>query len=98
MTTRWNPRYEAYARAHWRSPEAMLAFDEEHYPGGKMAGFCIWISRAWDAFNDYALEEGLVPPRYARDQWCARDYVRLALRDVDARFDAWLWARVGGKP
>lgn len=44
---RWNSRYVAYAKAHGRSPEAMLEHDEEQWPGGKMAGFILWIRERW---------------------------------------------------
>lgn len=40
-----NPRYLAYCVAHGRTPEEMLAHDAERFPGGKMAGFIVWISR-----------------------------------------------------
>lgn len=44
-TPTWNPRYEAYARAHGRAPEAMLEHDDERWPGGKMCGFMVWVSQ-----------------------------------------------------
>lgn len=44
-TEEWNPIYVAYAKAHGRSPEAMLAHDRERWPGGAMAGFMIWNSK-----------------------------------------------------
>jgi len=39
-----NTRYIAYARAHGKSPEEMVEFDRQFYPGGAMAGFITWIS------------------------------------------------------
>lgn len=43
----WNPRYVAYATAHGRGPEAMLAHDKEESPGGCMVEFMLWISGRW---------------------------------------------------
>ena len=51
MTT-ITPRYSAYCRAHGRDPESMLAHDRERFPGGKMAGFIVWLRREWSAFDD----------------------------------------------
>jgi hypothetical protein len=45
--TDWNPRFVAYARAHGKSPEAMLEADRETWSGGKMAGFMLWMSERW---------------------------------------------------
>jgi len=45
--TDWNPRFVAYARSHGNSPEAQLELDAEQWPGGKMAGFVLWISERW---------------------------------------------------
>jgi hypothetical protein len=43
----WNPRYVAYAASHNKTPEAMGKHDEEAWPGGKAAGFILWISAHW---------------------------------------------------
>lgn len=45
-----NPRFLAYARAHDLDPDEMLALDAERYPGGKMAGFIVWIGERWRAW------------------------------------------------
>lgn len=45
-----NPRYAAYARAHGRTPEAMLEHDRAEFPGGCMAGFIAWMSKQNAAF------------------------------------------------
>lgn len=40
-------RYVAYARQQGREPDEQLAHDETAWPGGRMAGFIIWISKRW---------------------------------------------------
>lgn len=75
-----NPRYVAYARAHGCSPEDMLKLDEEHYPGGRMAGFITWVSERWADW------------RVANDR--PRDAI-LSSED-HASFDAWLESFVDG--
>lgn len=47
---KWNPRYELYAVAHGRDPEAMLAYDKERAPGAHMMHFMFWIQDRWAAF------------------------------------------------
>lgn len=48
---KWNPRYLAYCAAQGvATPEAMLAQDDERWPGGRMAGFLLWISDRWAAW------------------------------------------------
>lgn len=44
-------RYQAYAAAHDRTPEAMLAHDRQRSPGGQMTGYTRWIAEQWDAFG-----------------------------------------------
>ena len=45
----WNPRYVAYAKAHGKTPEEMLALEigENH----KFVNFIIWIHGKWAAFD-----------------------------------------------
>ena len=47
----FNPRYVCYAQVHERDPEQMLAFDAERFPGGKMAGFLIWMGHRWSEYR-----------------------------------------------
>ncbi len=43
----WNSRFVAYAKAHDKTPEAMLEHDTERFLGGKMCGFTLWIRAKW---------------------------------------------------
>ena len=45
-----NPNYVAYARAHGKTPEEMMAYDTDAWTGGCMCGFIIWISEQKTAF------------------------------------------------
>lgn len=74
MSGPWNPRYVAYATAHGRDPDAMLAHDVERWPGGKMTGFLLWIGERWATWDAQ------------RGQ--GRDHVR-GDAEIKA-FDAWL--------
>lgn len=40
-------RYVAYARHNGREPDEQLVHDEAAWPGGRMAGFILWISKRW---------------------------------------------------
>ena len=68
-----NPRYVTYASKHNRTHEEMLLFDTERYPGGKMAGFTIWIQerwRMWRVLRDYDSRRVLTPEDHANfDAW-----------------------------
>jgi hypothetical protein len=67
-----NTRFLHYARVHGRTPEEMLKYDEERFPGGKMAGYIMWIDQRW---NDYTTRVGIRRPvvshkhHSAFDQW-----------------------------
>lgn len=74
-----NPRYVAYATAHGCTPEEMRAVDEERFPGGRTAGFLIWMSQRW---QEWAKLRGYRLPASGQ---------RTVLSDADyADFDAWL--------
>jgi len=79
----WNTRYLEYARAHERTPERMLEWDRERFPGGKMAGFILWMSGRW---QDWAKSVGR---KY--DGGGMREPLTQA--DQDA-FDTWLKTHV----
>ena len=73
----WTARFLAYCRAHGTpDPRAMLSRDAARYPGGRMAGFMLWIGARWCDF--YRAE----PKTHGR-----RDLDR-----DQAAFDAWLAA------
>lgn len=44
---RWNPRYEAYARAHGNTPDEQLEADER-----RMHGFMLWIRKQIQAWAE----------------------------------------------
>jgi len=48
--TSWNPRYVAYAKAHGKTPDAMMEHDRDAWPGGCMCGFILWMSEQEMAF------------------------------------------------
>ena len=47
-----NPNYVAYARAHNKTPDEMLAHDKIEWPGGCMVGFMLWIQEQKNAFRE----------------------------------------------
>jgi hypothetical protein len=58
----FQPYYLAYARAHGRSPEEMLQADRAAYPGGRMAGYLVWIGsrvEEWRKLNGRARHDSL---------------------------------------
>ena len=75
----WNPRYLVYAKCQGvPDPDAMLAKDEERYPGGKMCGFILWIDAKW---SEWATVTG--HPR-------SKDRNAPIWPDDHVVFDAWL--------
>lgn len=77
MNKDWNPRYLAYARAHGRTPEEMVAYDDQRREAGTIdGGFVVWISERW---REWAALRGIHPSQsYAHHH---------------AAFDAWLMNR-----
>jgi len=64
----FQPRYIAYAAAHGRTPDDMIAYDADRYPGGIMAGFILWIGdrwREWRAVNGRRADDVLSDADYA---------------------------------
>lgn len=48
----WTPRYRAYARALGTpDPGERLRRDEDLWPGGRMAGYILWIGDQWAAWR-----------------------------------------------
>ena len=43
-TMNYQPRYLAYCRANGKTPDEMMAHDEQAYPSGCMIGFLCWSS------------------------------------------------------
>lgn len=52
----WNPRYVWYAEAHGLTPDEMLRYDRDRFPGGVMAGFLSWIG---SRHREFLRAEGL---------------------------------------
>ena len=57
-----NPRFDAYAKEHSKTPEEMLEMDREKYPGGCMTGYIIWMSEKRQEF--YKVNPGAFIDRY----------------------------------
>lgn len=74
LSGEWNPRFVRYARAHKTTPGAILALDQQIYPGGCMAGFINWIQtqwRTWEKETGHPEPHG--PADHAQfDAWLAR--------------------------
>ncbi len=45
-----NPRYLAYCKAHFKTPDEMMTRDHVDYPGGLMTGFILWVNAQWNAW------------------------------------------------
>lgn len=49
---RYNPRYVIFAKVHGRTVEEQLVADSRLWPGGKMAGFTLWMRVQWRTWFD----------------------------------------------
>ncbi len=54
-----NPRYVEFARVHGRTPENQLRHDVEAWPGGKMAGYILWLGARLREFLKSHPEHGM---------------------------------------
>lgn len=72
----YQSRYVAYASAHGNIPPEQLKHDSVNWPGGKMAGYLIWITQMWRTWADEAGEVA----QYG-DAWSPSQHTA---------FDAWL--------
>lgn len=68
-----NPRYLAYCRAHGKDAEEMQREDEAKFPGGKMAGYQIWLSGKYGEFRTLMRKKGNFSAEDYKefDQWLA---------------------------
>ena len=48
--TQYSTPYTAYAKAHNKTPDEMLAHDKNAWPGGCMAGFILWVRQKKQEF------------------------------------------------
>jgi hypothetical protein len=83
-----NPRYLAYCRAHGHTWQEQQVLDEENWPGGRAVGFILWISAAWQAFDQahgISIKQSLDTRRLRR--W---DVFRPHKIDPQVAFDMWL--------
>jgi len=73
----FQPRYLAYCAAHGKTPDEMLAHDDERWPGGVMCGYILWIGDRWIEWKVAVNwpKEGVIGARQHRE------------------FDAWLSAK-----
>jgi hypothetical protein len=81
MTRKWNPRYVQYAKAHGSTPARQLTADTAAWPGGKMAGFMVWMSEAWSEFR--------------QQHGYRRDDEKDGSDERQREFDTWLGTRDG---
>lgn len=86
----WNLRYIAYCNYRgFGKPEECMSNDAERYfPGGKMAGFTMFIQSELFEFSKVTL--GPRDPRFSLHEWV---YLILGCEEADKQFDAWLMRR-----
>ena len=82
---RFNPRFEAYAKAHGRTPEQQLESDGQRWPGARMLGFSEWIMGKWDEWTRERLKDSPRP-----NGWTAIEWRRYLASWHDGEFDKWL--------
>lgn len=70
-----NPNFIAYASSKGLTPEKCLLEDALQYPGGKMAGFILWMG---DRFHEFDSMEGRI---FGSGELWIRD---------DEKFSTWL--------
>lgn len=58
--SRFYPRYLAYCAVNGKTPDEMLRYDDKRWPGGRMAGYILWIGERW---QEWRAEKGY-GPRY----------------------------------
>ena len=55
----YQSRYVAYCKIHAAAtPDAMLARDEDKYPGGCMTGYIVWINQKWHEWDELMKRKG----------------------------------------
>lgn len=67
-----NPRYLCYCRANGHTSDEQMAVDSEHWPGGKMCGFMLWIAerlRQFKRLQPGAFLHGNLVEHAAFDSW-----------------------------
>jgi len=83
----YNSRFQRYAAIHGRSPIKQLAYDEQRWPGGRMVGYILWMSAAWQAFDVANAITGAMDTRRMKRYDAAR---RAGFVDESSMFDRFL--------
>lgn len=76
----YQPRYVAYAKAHGKTPDGMMAHDDKRWPGGCMTGFILWMAEKTG--------------QYARATGRRRGNIELEAEIRTTKFDQWLAANL----
>ena len=64
----WNPYYVAYARSQGRPCDEQLEYDKKKWPGGRMAGFMLWMREAWSTWSKESGESRVWDGAWSTDQ------------------------------